>query len=375
MSNQFCLVCLQNLAKGGDDDKKEEEDSTIRKIPILTLFQSLGRGRSKSSYQDEFAEEETCKLCPNCYPVLSEVEEIRNQIVLLEEQVVRKIGQVRDTISISASLKRGDDGDEKVKRIRKIILQVLDSLQSGDDEQDSAFSITPSLQKKQRGRPKSTKNTASRKHVKRPRESSSPTVEASELESRTPIYTKRSSPRLKTRREQNSLHSSENEDDNLLYQPPWCFSCRRTFLTESNLNRHNIRYHLVPCPVPSCNTHFRTKEARHAHLKLAHEDFHPHQCQICAIQCKNLHGLAIHLGTRHQTDEKNYPATNATSVIGSANISRTIWRNMKSKRLNQSFATGAIPDLKTNRNLRNISKRSVDTCRKRFEDGTPSLLP
>lgn len=128
MSNQFCLVCLQNLAKGGDDDKKEEEDSTIRKIPILTLFQSLGRGRSKSSYQDEFAEEETCKLCPNCYPVLSEVEEIRNQIVLLEEQVVRKIGQVRDTISISASLKRGDDGDEKVKRIRKIILQVLGML-------------------------------------------------------------------------------------------------------------------------------------------------------------------------------------------------------------------------------------------------------
>lgn len=126
MSSQHCLLCLQ-LIPNGDYDTVTEDDHS-RKIRILTLvhFLSLGHQSHKSSYQGHFDEEETCQLCPHCYPVIHQIEEIRNQIALLEEKVERKVAQIRETISSTG--KNDDEGDNQVRKLRKIILQVTGRL-------------------------------------------------------------------------------------------------------------------------------------------------------------------------------------------------------------------------------------------------------
>lgn len=65
-------------------------------------------------------------MCPHCYPVIHQIEEIRNQIALLEEKVERKVAQIRETISSTG--KNDDEGDNQVRKLRKIILQVTGRL-------------------------------------------------------------------------------------------------------------------------------------------------------------------------------------------------------------------------------------------------------
>ncbi|XP_035701562.1 zinc finger protein 37 isoform X2 [Folsomia candida] len=232
MSNQRCLLCLQVITGISKSPKK---------IKIEILCKLLSSPNSKLSPQSEFAEEEVCEFCEDCYPLVGTLHEIKTQISLLEELIGNQIQQIRTTIcSTSAQLEiNGDDKDEKIVQIRDMILRVTGESEEEDgfeikvedddqvcdddynseeinvpksteakatdpdgNEDDAALCITPSTQKRSRGRPKklATENKTSPTRTKRKREESLPAKEqlkptkTSKLDSPTPHAT-RFSPR------------------------------------------------------------------------------------------------------------------------------------------------------------------------------------
>lgn len=118
MASNLCFLCLQVIAK----DKKSDGGTCIK---LGTLCELLAPSSSSNNptCHGQFDEDETCGFCPNCYHVVGEVEGIREQISLLEDQVKLKVGQIKDKIS-SYSL---DVGGDKILDIRNRVFLMITS--------------------------------------------------------------------------------------------------------------------------------------------------------------------------------------------------------------------------------------------------------
>ncbi|XP_035715382.1 zinc finger protein 425 isoform X2 [Folsomia candida] len=130
MSNQLCLLCLQVI-------NKVTTAKSSQKIRIETVCKLLTQRHPnyKSSHLSEFNEDEMCDFCEDCYPLFATMEEIKNQISLLEEQIGKQIQQIRDIILDGSSQlgSNGDDGREKIRQIRDMILSVTDNAEQQDE--------------------------------------------------------------------------------------------------------------------------------------------------------------------------------------------------------------------------------------------------
>ncbi|XP_021961688.1 uncharacterized protein LOC110857398 [Folsomia candida] len=134
MSSRVCFLCVQVI----DTTIPSFDDKETRKIRISSLcellFLSSNDTRRKGTPQ--FEEDATCEFCPVCAPVISEMEQIRYQMSLLEEQIGRKITKIREMMleSSSSLLENGDDGGRvKIRKLRTIILQITESDINTDD--------------------------------------------------------------------------------------------------------------------------------------------------------------------------------------------------------------------------------------------------
>ncbi|XP_035716481.1 zinc finger protein 846 isoform X2 [Folsomia candida] len=125
-----CLLCLTEFS-GDDPAKSRNNDAAPRKIRISTLCQLLlaSRPRNCTIYDENVTsqlaeDDDTCEFCPSCGPVMTEVEEIRDQMALLEGQIRTKFAQIRATITSSLH----NEGQDKISKIRDIILRVTDGI-------------------------------------------------------------------------------------------------------------------------------------------------------------------------------------------------------------------------------------------------------
>ncbi|XP_035702114.1 zinc finger protein 37 isoform X3 [Folsomia candida] len=420
--NHLCLLCLQVFNNCDDDDDDDTVAKSYQRIRIETLFELLSPFHSNHksvTNQYEFAEDKVCEFCQDCYPFVATVEEIRKQISLLEEELGRKVGQIRTTILHPSSFPQNSD-DYEIMKIRDKILVLTeienaeeynvnfqfdevqvkvedekdnadpvghvddqffdedcnsffqsianeaesDSLRGAENEDDD-FCITPSPQKKPRGRPKSTGNKApprtkrkseelvefnpisnSKRNKLNPGGSlSRPAAVRASPRIRKPISSvqavkslSKSLTRIKhsitksspisnagsdddakselggtewTPKNDPDIESSSSEDQvehkNDPIRSHACSSCVRTFTSESALNRHIGSYHPVSCIVATCSVKFRTIKARDVHLKQTHEGFVPYQCRICKKKCCSQSTLEVHMVIRHEKGEKKFP--------------------------------------------------------------------
>ncbi|OXA39650.1 Endothelial zinc finger protein induced by tumor necrosis factor alpha [Folsomia candida] len=131
MADQLCLLCLRSF------DLEEDTSSANfppAKIRLATLCQLLRSNYNDKAGYPQFEEDETCQFCSNCYPHVSQVEENRKQIVLLDEEIGRNVNQIRTTILNSSSLSQEDD---KVIDIRNILLR----LTAVEEEEDENYAL------------------------------------------------------------------------------------------------------------------------------------------------------------------------------------------------------------------------------------------
>lgn len=122
--NHLCLLCLQVFNNCDDDDDDDTVAKSYQRIRIETLFELLSPFHSNHksvTNQYEFAEDKVCEFCQDCYPFVATVEEIRKQISLLEEELGRKVGQIRTTILHPSSFPQNSD-DYEIMKIRDKIL-------------------------------------------------------------------------------------------------------------------------------------------------------------------------------------------------------------------------------------------------------------
>lgn len=114
MSNQHvCLLCLQDIDDTGAN--------TPQKIRIETLCKLITTCRQNYKFsQDEFDENDTCDFCADCYPLISTMEEIREQISLLEKEIVSKMKNTQATILHDSSSSHVQNKEKKK------ILQICD---------------------------------------------------------------------------------------------------------------------------------------------------------------------------------------------------------------------------------------------------------
>lgn len=112
-----CLICLQVI------QDYHTVENAAQKIRIATLCKLLAHN-SKISHKSEFDDDtEMCDLCTNCYPLFRRMEEIKDQISLLEEEIGTTVGQIQATI-FDTSSKLESYGDNKIIQIRAMLLRL-----------------------------------------------------------------------------------------------------------------------------------------------------------------------------------------------------------------------------------------------------------
>lgn len=115
-SSKVCLICSLDLVQSPPfiDDEKNPG-----KIRISTLSKLLVSAGNRLNICTEIDGNENCDLCPVCAPVISEIEQVRGQIAVLEGKIGAKLGQIRETILSSRYV------DDEVMQIREFILRVI----------------------------------------------------------------------------------------------------------------------------------------------------------------------------------------------------------------------------------------------------------
>ncbi|XP_021966482.1 uncharacterized protein LOC110861662 isoform X2 [Folsomia candida] len=135
MSNQVCLLCLQV------NHSAAKKSPTKIKIETLCNLLTLRRHNYEPTQYlpPEFEDDEICEFCDDCYPLISKMEEIRNQILLLEEEIVSKVGTIQATILLTSSSSHSlkNEEDRKIVQIRDMILRM-----TGGNEQHEENFIT-----------------------------------------------------------------------------------------------------------------------------------------------------------------------------------------------------------------------------------------
>ncbi|XP_021968389.1 uncharacterized protein LOC110863398 [Folsomia candida] len=138
MSSQLCLLCSQVFAN--DDDTIAIK--SVKKIKIETLFK-LFHPNYEPSHQPQFDNEEMCDFCQDCYPLFNTIEEIKGQIILLEEEMGTKVEKIRAIMFDTSSQLKNKRG-EKFSQIRNIILRVTgEEAEEETEQQDGTNFIIP----------------------------------------------------------------------------------------------------------------------------------------------------------------------------------------------------------------------------------------
>ncbi|XP_021962528.1 zinc finger protein 85 isoform X1 [Folsomia candida] len=136
MANNLCLLCLQAFDNDDDNDTTATQNSIQIKI-FCELLAPRQSNNHKDLHPYQFGEDEVCQFCPDCYPLVGTVEEIRNQIALLEEQMVVKIREIRATMLESSSSSLRNEREEQLVEIRDKIIRVTgDSDEEDEDLKD-----------------------------------------------------------------------------------------------------------------------------------------------------------------------------------------------------------------------------------------------
>ncbi|XP_035707659.1 oocyte zinc finger protein XlCOF6 isoform X2 [Folsomia candida] len=127
-SSKVCLICSLDLVQSPPfiDDEKNPG-----KIRISTLSKLLVSAGNRLNICTEIDGNENCDLCPVCAPVISEIEQVRGQIAVLEGKIGAKLGQIRETILSSRYV------DDEVMQIREFILRVI-----GENEEKREYNFT-----------------------------------------------------------------------------------------------------------------------------------------------------------------------------------------------------------------------------------------
>ncbi|XP_021961864.1 zinc finger protein 345 isoform X2 [Folsomia candida] len=367
MTSNRCLLCLQVVDTGEESD----DDKCKAKIKVATMCQLLAPSRPKdnpTSYHDQFDEDEICYFCPDCHPVVAQIEEIRHQISLLEGQVEQKIVQIKEAIS-NYPLNGGD----RLMEIRNLILRrtgaeifvnvnqdddnfvqnefrvkVEHEIDHGDDHQffddcssygettfinyepdpkkegsndplgdledeDSEFCITPFAQKMPKGRKKTSSSRAVRGKMKR---SISRELKRKRIkrEPRPVLEPTRSSSRVRK-----TVLPPPVEVKKILkvslerilpvkkpqkVRPYKCTSCTKSFLTSDTLTYHIGRIH-SGIPCPTCDAKFSSIKEKDAHMTRVH-NIAPYACSLCGNKFYKASRLQVHLFTRHEDGEKKF---------------------------------------------------------------------
>ncbi|XP_021952722.1 zinc finger protein 37 [Folsomia candida] len=130
---EVCFLCFQAL-----DPTTVEESRTMPISFLGELLSSSGSSRKKISQQ--FAEDESCELCPVCAPMISEMEQIRGQISALEKLIEVKITELREIMlaSSASTIENRDDDGDKVHKLRTTILKMMGN---NDDQQDDNIAL------------------------------------------------------------------------------------------------------------------------------------------------------------------------------------------------------------------------------------------
>ncbi|OXA64789.1 zinc finger protein 2 [Folsomia candida] len=131
MSDQLCLLCLRSFHLGEGTNSAKFSTTNIR---VATLCQLLRPSYNDKAGYLQFEKDETCQFCSTCYPHVSQVEENRKQIVLLEEQIGRNVDHIRTTILNSSS---SSQEDNTIIDIRNILLR----LTAEEEEEDDNYAL------------------------------------------------------------------------------------------------------------------------------------------------------------------------------------------------------------------------------------------
>ncbi|XP_021965810.2 zinc finger protein 254 [Folsomia candida] len=133
MSSPVCFLCFQFV-----DIIPSLDDKETRQIRISTLCEVLlSSTHTRRKVTPQFDEDETCELCPVCGRVISEMEQFRDQMSALEEQIGIKMTKIRE-IMLASSGENGDDGGDKAHKLRRSILKMMGD---NDDQQDENFAL------------------------------------------------------------------------------------------------------------------------------------------------------------------------------------------------------------------------------------------
>ncbi|XP_035715416.1 gastrula zinc finger protein XlCGF26.1 isoform X3 [Folsomia candida] len=157
--------------------------------------------------------------------------------------------------------------------------------QSGDDDEEFPFCITPHAAKRRKMRPT--------EEIRATRESPRKTGDDSLF-----------------RPEQQIPAKTENlpsELGNITPHKFKCTTCQKLFAGKERMLRHVERGHPFACTAPTCSSTFGTEAARNVHLRSAHPGLAAYECPLCARKFHVAHMLVRHMVIRHETGEKKFP--------------------------------------------------------------------
>lgn len=116
-----CLLCLSSLDK---DNRPLPAKKVTIKAQIVRLYDLLvPQHRTSSPHQSIIAEIEDTdgfKLCQNCFLSAKEIEKIKQQVSQLEEKIVKKVQELRKTVS--NSFQKDETIGESLQKVRKSLL-------------------------------------------------------------------------------------------------------------------------------------------------------------------------------------------------------------------------------------------------------------
>ncbi|XP_035715568.1 zinc finger protein 652 isoform X1 [Folsomia candida] len=342
MVSMVCFLCSQviptTIPSTAPLDNKE-----IRKIvPISLLLELLSSSspcsptcRSRKKIAPQFAENfESCEFCPACAPMISEMEEIRSQISILEGQMGQKVSIIQDMLVNSLSVE--GQSDDKITQLRTSVLKtmrgdkteqdgnvVLENVavkveadegnlfldenyetfdypnsfsgmelnseetdplklegEDNDDYDESSFCIHPQPRKRRgRGRPVKPKTRRGRppksQSVGKEKVSPSPRGDKaakSEENSKPPPDRKRRSNRPKKKVVPQKVKTPIRVPvKNRKFRDVLiCRYCEKSFVAEYTLNYHIARHHHIPCSKSGCSAKFGSEKEKNAHIKEVH---------------------------------------------------------------------------------------------------------
>ncbi|XP_021965590.2 zinc finger protein 782 [Folsomia candida] len=313
-----CLLCLSSLDK---DNRPLPAKKVTIKAQIVRLYDLLvPQHRTSSPHQSIIAEIEDTdgfKLCQNCFLSAKEIEKIKQQVSQLEEKIVKKVQELRKTVS--NSFQKDETIGESLQKVRKSLLspdeeteQILPDFEIKLEDESCLMNNHEEQFPPQNDIPCPPSPTPSNHSD----DKEDPLLCSEDKDD--PLFSLNEGDELTDSGDDD--HTTSDDDSDFCITPDNDETTGNQSVSKSDQedppysppkpkrskNDDKSRYK-YSCGV--CLSKFRRARLLRLHLRTEHQGFCQFQCQVCQNKYESQGLLDSHMIVRHETEEKSFFCT------------------------------------------------------------------